>query len=101
MVETGFYQISTSYKNQMGVENKLNYKDDVFVSHLSPFLFFCQESQSRPIFILIPKKIKTLPFLLSQSQPSSSSQRPSLLMMATCFLPTGEDINEAVNYDNS
>ena len=40
IVKTVFYQISTSYKNPMGVENNLNYQYDVFVSHLSSFLFF-------------------------------------------------------------
>jgi hypothetical protein len=55
MAKTDFYQISTSHKNPMDVENNLNHKDDVFVSHLSPFFLFCQESESRWIFILIPK----------------------------------------------
>jgi hypothetical protein len=90
MVKTVVYQISTSYKNPMGVENNLNYKYDVFVSHLSPFLFYCQESWSGPIFILIPKKIKTLPSSSSQSQPSSLTESENDDGDILCFLPMGE-----------
>jgi hypothetical protein len=91
VVKTVFIQNLNIMQKSNGRREQSKLQRWCFVSHLSPFYIFCQESESGPIFILIPKKIKS-----SQSQPSSLTESENDDSGILCFLTTWEDINKAV-----
>ena len=70
----------------------------MFVCHICHLYIFLSRIPIRTDFHFdtIPKEIKTLPSSSSQSQPSSSTESENDDDTILCFLPMGEDINEAI-----